>query len=139
MMMLGVGAMGLMSILLEEKDNEYTHPHDYYVSGAYGPKSVTGTGNSVYINESEREYLYQFTTTVNGCDVPKFNVICDSSRKPTDLYERLGEVTVDDEQLSRYRYVFEGATFTFDMDEKMAVHHYTIVSDGYSLEAKMVS
>ena len=138
-MMLGVGAMGMMAMLLEDKDNEYTHPHDYYVSGTCGPRSVTGSSNSVYINESEREYLYQFTTTVNGCDIPRFNVICDSSKRPTDIYEDMGQVIVDDEQLSRYRYEFEGVTFTFDIDEKMVVHHYTVVSDDYSLEAKMVS
>ncbi len=139
LMILGVGAMGLMQILLEERDNEYTHPHSYLVTGDYETEFIEGTGNSVYINESENEYLYQFITVISNLDIPKFNVICDSSKKPIYLYDYLGDVVMDMVDCSEYRYVSDSFTFTFDIDEKMIVHYYTIGSDDYCLKAKLVN
>lgn len=138
MMMLGVGAMGLMQIILDEKDNEFEHPHEYYVAGTYGSEQVTGSGRSAYINESGNEYMYEFTTMVEGCEIPSFTVICDLSKKPISLYERIGEVTVDDVQCSQYKYAFKGVAYLFDIDEKMVVHQYSVESDDCSLKAKLI-
>lgn len=138
MMMLGVGAMGLMQIVLDQQDNEYEHSHDYSVTGNYGSEMVSGSGRSIYINESNKEYMYEISTKVDGHDISSFTVICDSSKKPIGLYEKLGEVIVDEVQCNEYKYVFESVSYIFDIDERMVVYKYIVESDGYSLIAKLI-
>ncbi len=126
-LMIGAGGLGLMSIVLDNGEKEYAQPHDYVVdSGTYLGVDAVGTGTSKYLNESQREYLYHFVTTLGNGEVV-FDVICDSEKVPiTDLYTKEEAATIDDFQCTWWSYSPDDMTCRFAIDEKMVVHQYVV-------------
>jgi len=126
-LMIGVGGLGLLSIVLDTGEKEYTLPHDYVVeSGTYLGTDASGTGTSQYFNESQREYLYHFVTTLSNGSVT-FDIICGSDKVPIgDLYTKGDSVTIDDVQCTWWSYDPDNILCKFAIDEKMVVHQYVI-------------
>lgn len=137
-LLVGVGTTAALFMIMQDQNVDYTKPHNYSLDGTSYGESVDGFGDSKFINESEREYVYQFENHVKGLEIPTFTVICNSDKVPNDIYERLGEITVDDKQCTEWTYSVKGVSFTFDIDSNMVVHRYMIESDYYSLTAKQV-
>ncbi len=130
LLMMGVAGLGIMSIVLDTGDKEYMQSHDYEVdSGTYIGVDAVGTGKSEYLNESQREYLYHFTTELNNGTVI-FDVICDSEKVPvTDIYTKGESATLDDVQCTWWSYNPSGMDCKFAIDEKMVVHQYVLTAD----------
>jgi len=126
-LMIGAGGLGLMSIVLDNGEKEYTLPHDYIVdSGTYLGVDADGTGTSKYLNESQREYLYHFVTTLSNGEVV-FDVICDSEKIPiSELYTKGEAATIGDVQCTWWSYSPDNMVCSFAIDEKMVVHQYIV-------------
>ncbi|MBO4763685.1 MAG: hypothetical protein J5485_03605, partial [Candidatus Methanomethylophilaceae archaeon] len=120
-MMAAVAVFGFMSIAFDA-DDKFTAPHDYEVSsGTFDGHQVSGAGHSKYLNESQREYLYQFDTDISyqGDQTRsfKFNVICGSDHVPIgSIFTEDGAETIDGAECTWWHYVVEGERFDFALD-----------------------
>ena len=131
-LMIGAAGLGIMSVVLDTGDKEYTQPHDYEVdSGTYLGVTAIGTGHSKYFNENNRDYLYQFTTTLSNGTVT-FDVICDSDKIPiAHIYTKGESATLDDTRCTWWSFDSRDGHCEFAIDEKMVVHQYVMTaSDG---------
>ncbi len=128
-LMIGAAGLGIMSVILDTGDKEYAQPHDYEVdSGTYLGVAASGTGNSKYFNESSRDYLYRFTTTLNN-GIVTFDVICDSDKIPiTQIYTKGESATLDDTQCTWWSFDPKDGHCEFAIDEKMVVHQYVMTA-----------
>ena len=141
-MMAGVAVFGFMSIAFN--DDKYTAPHDYeVVSGTCDGFQASGTGHSKYLNESQREYLYQFDTKVElqGGQTREFtfSVICDSDHVPVDIYSRGASETVDGKDCVWWGYSVGSERYDFALDGDMVVHRYVVsdVSGAWSFTSEL--
>ena len=145
-MMAAVAVFGFMSIAFDA-DDKFTAPHDYEVSsGTFEGHQVSGSGHSKYLNESQREYLYQFDTDISyqGDQTRsfKFNVICGSDHVPIgSIFSEDGAETIDGAECTWWHYVVEGERFDFALDGDMVVHKYSVsdVSGGWSFTSVLKS
>ena len=128
-LMIGAAGLGIMSVMLDTGDKDYMQSHDYEVdSGTYLGVAANGTGNSQYYNESSKEYLYQFTTTLSNGTVT-FDVICDSDKIPiTQIYTKGESATLDDTQCTWWSFDPRDGHCEFAIDEKMIVHQYVMTA-----------
>ena len=141
-MMAGAAVFGFMSIAFN--DDKYTAPHDYeVVSGTCDGFQASGTGHSKYLNESQREYLYQFDTKVElqGGQTREFtfSVICDSDHVPVDIYSRGASETVDGKDCVWWGYSVGSERYDFALDGDMVVHRYVVsdVSGAWSFTSEL--
>ena len=145
-MMAAVAVFGFMSIAFDA-DDKFTAPHDYEVSsGTFEGHQVSGSGHSKYLNESQREYLYQFDTDVSykGDQARsfRFNVICGSDHVPIgSIFTEDGAETIDGAECTWWHYVVEEERFDFALDGDMVVHKYSVsdVSGGWSFTSVLKS
>ncbi len=127
--MMGTVGLGLMSVMLDTGDKDYMQSHDYEVdSGTYLGVTASGTGSSQYYNETDRDYLYEFTTSLSNGTVT-FDVICDSDKIPiTRIYTKGESVTLDETQCTWWSFDPRDGHCEFAIDEKMVVHQYVMTA-----------
>lgn len=125
-MMMGVGAMYMMSVVTGE-DDERAEDHDFTVTG-----TSSGTAHSEYYNEKDGEYIYRFTFDVAPVFDGEVTLIMDGDGliKIGSGYSDLGK---DSEGLSVYRVVDGGYTYEFHMDDDYAARTFTVAGEGVSL------
>jgi hypothetical protein len=126
-----------------DPDEKYKGSHEYIVSGSESGLDVTGDGVSEYIFEP-KGYVYLVTTTYSnssGTDKTfKFSVICDSKDGVAeDLYDYVGETTVDDRPCKTWKCFVGYASVEFSIDTDLVVHKYTITDEGLFLEGRLKS
>jgi len=130
-MMAGVVMVTITQLLIEDRTNVYTLPHDYTVEGTYGDDTVTGTGHTEYINETSKEYMYELTTNVAGINVPTFFITCDNELAPLEkLYSKGGTEIMDNKRCTWWTYKGgDGYTFRFAFDDEAIMHKYTLINE----------
>ena len=131
-LMIGVAGIGIMSMVLDNQDKEFTAPHDYDVEGGtYKGAPASGTGRSEYLNESQQDYLYHFVTSLNG-GTEAFDVICGSDKVPIGSIYTKGDVeTIGGAECTWWSYEHGSTQSRFAIDGKMVVHRYVMsASDG---------
>ena len=131
-LMIGAAGIGIMSMMLDNQDKELTTPHDYDVDGGtYKDVLASGTGRSEYLNESQREYLYHFVTSLDG-GTEVFDVICGSDKVPVgSIYAKGDAETVGGAECTWWSYDPGHISCRFAIDGKMVVHKYVVTaSDG---------
>jgi len=126
-LMIGAAGLGIMSVILDSGDKEYTHSHEYAVeSGTYLGADASGSGRSDYYNESQRDYLYRIETNLSNGSVA-FDIICGSDKVPiSSIYDKGESVTLDDTQCTWWSYIQDKILYKFAIDEKMVVHQYIV-------------
>ena len=134
LLMMGTAAMGFMSLYIGNQQKDYETPHDYEVSGTYIGYDASGTGHSRYINESQREYLYHFTTSVSygsSEETLQFDIICGEDKVPVSIYEKGPAETVGGAECVWWSYQSDSKLHEFAIDGSMTVRQYRIsASDG---------
>lgn len=126
-----------------DPDEKYKESHGYIVSGSESGLEVTGEGVSEYRFEP-KGYVYLFTTTYSDSGETektfRFSVICDSKHGVAeDLYDYIGETTVDDRPCKTWRCIVEHASVEFSIDTDLVVHRYTVTDEGLLLEGRLKS
>lgn len=128
-MMMGVGAMGLLSIVIDNGEKEFMQSHVYEVgSGTYMGSDAGGTGKSEYINESQRDYMYHFVTDL-GKGTEAFDVICGEDKVPVGaIYTKGATETVDGKECTWWSYRPGQTEVRFAIDGSMVVHEYVVAA-----------
>jgi hypothetical protein len=133
-LMMGVAAMGLMSVMMDDKDKDYKASHDYSVSGTYMGYGASGTGESKYINESQREYMYHFTVEIvygESKGTMAFDVICGDDKVPVEIYTKGSSETIGGADCVWWSYTPNPMLCEFAIDSSMVVHQFRLTaSDG---------
>lgn len=145
--MTGVIIMGVLTayaigtLLIDPSDDPYTESHEYRVTGSYDGVRVSGTGESVYVPESNREYSHIVDTKVklpDGGEASISFMYFFTSSGPIDIYRSLGETTLDGMVVDVWQYDTPDATVTFMTDDDLRIVQYSLKGETWDIIGTIV-
>lgn len=134
LLVLGSVVLFAMSTFMSDMNKDkHIHSHEYVFSGTLNGEECTGFGNSVYVEETTREYIYEITyelSSNNNKFKSDFGLVFDHDENltsSTDRYE--GEEIIDDMVTKVWSRMDKNSYYKFWIGEYCELVKVSISSD----------